>query len=95
MEFAAASPRTAGTPLDRMLIAAVYGYNSPASGTHKARSQQLWSKIQARINAFRQKHPTGSVLLGGDLNAAKSAHLDTDRPNTSPADTEVPAIETV
>ena len=29
MEFKAAQPRTPGEPLDRMIITAVYGYNSP------------------------------------------------------------------
>jgi hypothetical protein len=79
MEFKAAQPRQHGQPLDRMMVIAVYGYNGPASRKNKANSKKMWGAIAHSVNDYKARFPMASVVLAGDINAAKSSQLDTNR----------------
>ena len=39
----------------------------------------MWNTVKERAAKFRARHRTGTVVLAGDLNAAKWSALDTDR----------------
>ena len=67
-------------PLPRLLFLGAYGVNSPSSSKKsEAESDSLWASAFSCIEEFRSSHPLGSVVLAGDLNAAKSSSLDTNR----------------
>ena len=66
-------------PLQRMLIQAVYGYNNPAQC--KELSNALWDAVVGEKQAYlqRKENSWAAAVVVGDLNAAKSSALDTDR----------------
>ena len=69
-------------PLERMILATVYGYNSPVgSPTKKRQSHNMWKTVFQQIKKYKGKHPMATAIIAGDLNAAKDAHLDTNRVN--------------
>ena len=67
-----------GAPLARMALFAVYGY-ADKTGGNRAESAAMWNTVKERAGKFRARHRTGTVVLAGDLNAAKWSALDTDR----------------
>ena len=69
-------------PLERMMIAAVYGYNNQKTSTHQC-MDRLWKTAFDRIDAYRRTNKTATVILLGDLNAAKDPQLDTNRSHYS------------
>ena len=48
-------------------------------GSNKAESAAMWNTVKGRAEKFRARHRTGTVVLAGDLNAAKWPALDTDK----------------
>ena len=78
MEFKAKSKRH-GTKLQRMMIQAVYGYNYK-NGEVAKKSADMWEYVHAASRKFKTTHPHASLVVAGDLNAAKSTKLDTNRP---------------
>ena len=76
LEFTAAEKRPM-EPLQRLLVVGVHGYNSPHIA--KAAATGIVSQVSKEVDKFRSHHPAGSVIVVGDLNAAVSRHLDTDR----------------
>ena len=70
--------REQGPPLARMALFAVYGY-ADKTGASKAESAAMWNTVKGRVEKFRERHRTGTVVVAGDLNAAKWSAIDTDR----------------
>ena len=64
-------------PLQRLLVVGVHGYNSPHIA--KTAAAGIVSQVSKEVDRFRSHHPAGSVIVVGDLNAAVSRQLDTDR----------------
>ena len=84
-----AKEKKRGQPLQRLLLAAVYGLNGPESShKNKHESGKLWETVIASVDEFRHEHPLGSVVVAGDFNAAKMSKLDTNR-----ADAHVDSME--
>ena len=67
-----------GAPLARMALFAVYRY-ADKTGSNKAESAAMWNTVKGRAETIRAQHCTGTVVLAGDVNAAKWSLLDTDR----------------
>ena len=78
MEFKAKS-KCNGNKLQRMMIQAVYGYNYK-NGEVAKKSADMWEYVHKVSRKFKTTHPHASLVIAGDLNATKSAKLDTNRP---------------
>ena len=76
LEFVGAE-RRGEEPLQRLLVVGVHGVNSPHVA--KAAAKTIEGNIARVVERFRGSHPSGMVIVAGDLNAAVSRHLDTDR----------------
>ena len=61
-----------------MALFTVYGY-ADKTGANKAESADMWNMVKGCAKKFRARHRTGTVVLAGDLNAAKWSALDMDR----------------
>lgn len=66
-------------PLEKMMIATVYGFNNPSISSTE--SNNMWTEIFQTIDKYRKENTHASVIIIGDLNAAKSASKDTNRVN--------------
>ena len=72
--------KTVWLPLERMALFAVYGYAGKDKKT-QTKTRALWETVGQRIKKYKAsvKHRLATVIMAGDLNAANSTALDTDR----------------
>lgn len=64
--------------LPHMSVFAVYGF-ADKSAPGRAASKSMWQTIREKVNKYRAQHRWASVVVMGDLNACRSAAIDTDR----------------
>ena len=64
------------TPLGRLAVISAYGY---ADKGKKKEIESMWEEIRRVKNEWKEKYPLSSVLVAGDINAAKWTLIDTDR----------------
>jgi exonuclease III len=62
---------------NKLLLIAMHGINSAHNSPKQAAQMQEW--VTHQVDAFREKFPRASIILAGDLNAAKFSDIDTDR----------------
>ena len=77
LEFKAAH-KVPGQPLQKLLLVAPYGYNSPTT-TNRHKSDAMWKSILKQVNQYKQANKRATVILAGDLNATKLTAIDTNR----------------
>ena len=64
---------------NKTLLIAYYGLNSAHTGQAKTHRVKIHRWIAMQIQKFRRANPHATVVLAGDINAAKHSNTDTDR----------------